>query len=208
MTAWACDQGLTLAQTFTSHKSNEITAIPRLLDLVRVEDSVVTLDAMGAQQEIAQKIQDKGGDYIINVKLNQKTLHDEIVDQFEFAKRQLSGNKKKLNKNNWSHAQTKELSRGREEMRQVLVCHNTEFLSADSKKKWPSIGCVIMVGRTTTIEDGSTRGDVSFYMSSLTEEKASKIQHFIRDHWFIENSCHWVLDTVFREDNIQVSIRN
>ena len=65
-----------------------------------------------------------------------------------------------------------------------------------------------MVGRSTTIEDGSTRGDVSFYMSSLTEEKASEIQHFIRDHWFIENSCHWVLDTVFREDNIQVSIRN
>ena len=208
VSAWACEKGLTLAQTFTSDKSNEITAIPILLEMLNLEGSVVTIDAMGAQQEIAQKICDKGGDYLINVKLNQKTLHDEIVDQFEFAKRQLSGRAKKLNKANWSYTESYDQSRGRDEKRQTLICHNTEFLTEETKKKWASIGCLIMVCRHTSMEDGSIRGDVSFYMSSLKNPKPEDIHKYVRQHWHIENSCHWVLDTVFLEDSVQISNRN
>ncbi len=96
VSAWACNQGVTIAQTFTSKKSNEITAIPELLKLLNIEDSVITIDAMGTQRDIVELIVDKNADYVLCVKKNQKTLLDEIVDQFEFASKNY--NRNKLNK--------------------------------------------------------------------------------------------------------------
>lgn len=206
VSAWACDEGLTLAQTFVSKKSNEITAIPELLKLLNIEGAVVSIDAMGAQTSIAEMIVDMKGDYLLSVKGNQKSLFDEINDQFVFALRQLD--KKKLNPANWSSDETVELVRGREETRRTLISHNLEWMAKPIKNKWKKLSCVIMVYRHTILEDGSIRHDVSFYMSSLDDVKAPEIQQFIRNHWNIENSCHWVLDTVFREDANQVSKRN
>ena len=99
VSAWAYDQGLTVAQTFTREKSNEITAIPKLLNLLNIEGCVVTIDAMRAQADIAQAIIKQRGDYVLSVKGNQKSLLDEISDQFLFASK--SYNKGKLNPENW-----------------------------------------------------------------------------------------------------------
>ena len=98
VSAWACNQGVTIAQTFTSKKSNEITAIPELLKLLNIQDSVITIDAMGTQRDIVELIVDKNGDYVLCVKGNQKALLDERVDQFEFASKNY--NRSKLNRKN------------------------------------------------------------------------------------------------------------
>ena len=206
VSAWACDEGLTLAQTFVNNKSNEITAIPELLNLLNIENTVISIDAMGTQTAIANSIIEKKGDYVMAVKGNQQTLYDEIHDQFLFATRQLKN--KKLNPKNWSADETKHEERGREELRQTLVCHNLEWMSKSVREKWSNLSSVIMVIRKTNLEDGSERRQTSYYMTSLSGVKATELQRYIRNHWSIENSCHWVLDAVFREDSIQVSKRN
>jgi predicted transposase YbfD/YdcC len=206
VSAWACESGITLSQTFVSDKSNEITAIPALLDLLNIEDCVVSIDAMGTQSEIAERIISKKADYLLSVKGNQKLLHEEVKDHFEYALKQLTG--KKLDPVNWSIDQTIELSRGRDETRQTLVCHNLDWMQKDIREKWKNLGCIIMVYRHTILEDGSLRSDTSYYMSSLKDTKAPDIQRYIRGHWAIENNCHWVIDTVFKEDANQVTNRN
>ena len=198
VSAWACESGITLSQTFVSDKSNEITAIPELLDLLNIEGSVVSIDAMGTQSEIAEQIIAKKADYLLSVKGNQKHLHEEVKDHFQYALKQLTG--EKLDPSNWSVDQTIELSRGRDETRQTLVCHNLDWMQKDIRKKWKNLGCLIMVYRHTILEDGSLRSDTSYYMSSLTDLKAPDIAQYIRGHW--------VIDTVFREDANQVTNRN
>lgn len=206
VSAWACESGITLSQTFVSDKSNEITAIPELLDLLNIEGCVVSIDAMGTQSKIAERIIDKKGDFVLSVKANQPELHGEIKDHFEFALKQLSG--KKLSAENWSIDQTIELSHGRDETRQTLVCHNLDWMQKDIRNKWKNLSSIIMVYRHTILEDGSIRKDTSYYMSSLKETRAAEMQSYIRGHWAIENNCHWVIDTIFKEDANQVTNRN
>jgi hypothetical protein len=108
VSAWACEAGITLAQAFVGEKTNEITAIPELLEMLNLKGAVVTIDAMGTQRAIASKIVDKGGDYILSVKGNQGRLHDETRDQFAFALRQLDP--ANLDSNRWSFAQTRDMT--------------------------------------------------------------------------------------------------
>ena len=206
VSAWACDQGLTVAQTFTREKSNEITAIPKLLNLLNIEGCVVTIDAMGAQADIAQAIIKQRGDYVLSVKGNQKSLLDEISDQFLFASK--SYNKGKLNSDNWDMYLSEEISRGREESRFTLVCHNLEWMNTPIRKKWQGLRSIVMIERKTICENNTQRKQVAFYMSSLEKPKASQMHNYIRNHWSIENSCHWVIDVNFKEDSNQVSQRN
>ena len=206
VSAWACDRGITLAQCFVGEKSNEITAIPELLEMLNLDGAVVTIDAMGTQRDIAEKIKAKGGDYIFCVKGNQGSLHKEIIDQFDFATRQLG--KKKLDLTNWSYDETLGKQHGRIEKRQVVVCNNLDWMESSIRGAWKGLGSIIMVSRWSDLGNGKTRSETSYYMSSLSDTHAEIIQGYIRNHWDIENGCHWVLDTLFREDHNQTGQKN
>ena len=205
VSAWACEAGVTLAQTFVGDKTNEITAIPELLEMLNVKGSVVTLDAMGTQRAIAGLVVGKGGDYVLSVKDNQGRLHDEIRDQFDFALRQLDP--AKVDAKRWSFAHTCESGHDRAETRRIMVCHNLDWMDAGVRGEWESLGCVVMVHRHTLLAAGKTRSEKAYYISSLREARAAELLGYIRGHWGIENRCHWVLDAICREDHNQTRHR-
>ena len=206
VSAWACKSGLTLAQAFVSEKSNEITAIPKLLKMLNIQGAVVTIDAMGTQREIAEQILLQEGDYIFCVKGNQGNLHKEIIDEFDFAAQQLGG--RKLSSEKWSYAESEERGHGRVEKRQTVVCHSIDWMQSSIRDEWKGLNCVVMVSRHCELGGGKTRSETSYFMSSLKGVEAEEMQRYIRGHWGIENSCHWVLDTLFREDHNQTRAKN
>ncbi len=206
MSAWACETGITLAQCFTEEKSNEITATPELLKMLSLQGAVVTIDAMGTQREIADQIIEAGGGYLLSVKANQGNLHKEIVDQFEFATRQTGT--EKLSPDNWSQHLEQGMNRGRLEKRHTIACHNLDWMDCDIGEAWRGVACVILVTRTVRDNAGKWRSETHHYMGSLKDRKAEELQQYIRGHWLIENSCHWVMDTLFREDHNQTGKRN
>lgn len=206
VSAWACEAGITLAQAFVGEKTNEITAIPELLEMLNLKGAVVTIDAMGTQRAIASKIVEKGGDYILSVKGNQVRLHDEIRDQFAFSLRQLTP--AKLDSTRWTLAQTKDIGHDREETRQIMVCQDLGWMDPEVRSEWKNLSCVIMVHRHTLLGAGKTRSETSYYMSSLKGVNAPELLASIRNHWGIENRCHWVLDAIYREDHNQTRDRN
>ena len=206
VSAWACEASITLAQTFVSEKSNEITAIPELLEMLNLRGAVVTIDAMGTQRAIADKIVTKGGDYLLSVRGNQGRLHDETRDQFTFALSQLDP--AHLDPARWSIAQTKDSGHDRSETRQILVCHDLGWMAPTMRGDWKNLNRLIMVHRHTLLGAGKTRSETSYYMSSLKDVRAPEMLAYIRGHWGIENRCHWVLDTIYREDHNQTRDRH
>ena len=205
VSAWACEAGITLAQTFVGEKTNEITAIPKLLEMLNLKGAIVTIDAMGTQRAIADKIVEKGGDYLLSVKGNQGRLHDEIRDQFGFALRQLDP--KNLDPQRWSLAQTKDHGHDRSETRQIMVCHDLGWMDPAIRGEWKELSSVMMVYRQTVVGAGKIRSETSYSMSSLKGIRAAEMLGYIRGHWGIENRCHWVLDTIYREDHNQTRDR-
>lgn len=205
VSAWACEAGITLAQAFVGEKTNEITAIPELLEMLNLKGAIVTIDAMGTQRAIAAKIVDKSGDYLLSVKGNQGNLHDEVCDQFAFALRQLDP--AKLDSQRWSFAQTQDTGHDRTETRQIIVCHDLDWMDQEIRKNWKGLASVIMVHRHTLLGAGKIRSDTSYYMSSLHDVRAEELLGYIRGHWSIENRCHWVLDAIYREDHNQTRDR-
>ena len=211
VSAWACEAGITLAQAFVGEKTNEITAIPELLAMLNLKGAVVTIDAMGTQRAIAEKIINSGGDYILSVKGNQGRLHDETCDQFAFALRHLDPARldpARLDPKRWSFAQTKESGHDRTETRQTVVCHDLEWMDPAIRAEWKGLASLIMIHRHTLLGAGKTRSETSYYMSSLKDVRAPAMLGYIRGHWAIENSCHWVLDAIYREDHNQTRDRN
>lgn len=206
VSAWSCEQGLTLAHSFVGEKSNEITAIPALLDMLNLDGAVVTIDAMGTQREIATKIIDSGGDYILCVKGNQGKLHDEITDQFHYAATQLQG--QKLSADNWGYDESIAKSHGRNERRQTVVCRQLEWMDPEIKGLWKGLKSIVMVTRDRCYEGEKSKPETHYYITSLEGVSAEKMQSYIRKHWDIENGCHWILDTCFREDHSQIAQRN
>ena len=206
VSAWACESGITLAQAFVEEKSNEIAAIPELLKMINLKGAVVTIDAMGTQREIASQIMDAEADYLLSVKGNQGDLHKELIDQFDFASRQFSTDK--LDPKNWSYHIEEEKNRGRLEKRQTIICHHLEWMDPKIRNAWKNLECIILVQREVSDASGKQHIETHYYMSSLKRVKAKEMQKYIRSHWRIENSCHWVLDTLFREDHNQTGKRN
>ena len=202
VSAWAAEEGLTLAREFVSNKSNEITAIPKLLEQMDVKGHTVTIDAMGTQVDIAQSIIDKGGDYILALKGNQGNLHKEVIDHIDFSLRQLDITKAK----GWTSASETEKSHGRVTTRSIVASCNLETLDSDLRARWPKLKTIIVV-ENETFEPSSGKNrkpERRYYISSLNEG-AEELLKKIRLHWSIENQCHWVLDVVFREDHNQTS---
>ncbi len=145
VSAWGRENGLVLGQVKVNEKSNEITAIPELLRSLELADCIVTIDAMGNQRLIAQKIVSKGVDYILSVKGNQGRLHDEVRDQFEFARHQLPSIPcpthalPPLDPARWSFASTEETGHDRTEKRQILICHHLDWMDETVRKDWDAL---------------------------------------------------------------------
>ena len=183
VSAWCSANSMTLGQIRTAAKSNEIQAIKELLDLIDIEGSIVTIDAMGCQKEIAAKIIDKKADYILAVKQNQGTLYNEVGSLF--AHQKVS-----------HHNVTIEGDHGRIEQRNCSVIHNLRMIG--EKDKWVGLKSVIKVEATRELPSG-IQTETRYYISSVLQD-AMFFNNAIRSHWAIENSCHWVLDVQFRED--------
>ena len=195
--AWATQQTLTLGQVKTDEKSNEITAIPQLLEMLDLHGCIVTIDAMGCQREIAQRITDGGADYVLAVKENQGRLYENIRDLFEGA--QALG----FDGTPCDHAQTIDKGHGRVERRECWVITNQDCLDyLDPQEQWPQLKAAVRVASHRQTAEGAA-SQPRYYISSLAGS-AEQLLAAVRSHWSIENSLHWTLDVTFQEDQCRV----
>jgi predicted transposase YbfD/YdcC len=185
VSAWANQNRLTLGQIKVADKSNEITAIPKLLEVLAINECIVTIDAMGCQTKIAEKIIDKGADYVLAVKGNQGSLENGIKDTIRFTKPV-------------DTIEDTDFGHGRIETRKCSLY--TDFSHIDNYKRWKGLKCIVLIDSTRYIKaTGKEEKEKRLYISSL-EPCSEKIAQSIRKHWGIENSLHWVLDVSFNED--------
>jgi len=186
VSAWACDNNLVLGQVKTAEKSNEITAIPELLDILNIAGNTITIDAMGTQKEIAKKIIVHDADYILAVKANQPQLLERIEDEFRFSKQ---------TKTDTNH----NLDHGRIETRTCSVITDFQFIEKDSG--WENLKSIIKIESTREFKNSekATEKATLYYISNL-ENNVNEFQTKIRSHWAIENKLHWTLDVAFSED--------
>jgi predicted transposase YbfD/YdcC len=192
VSAWAGQTGLTLGQVAVEAKSNEITAMPQLLELLDLREKIVTTDAMGCQKEVAQTIVEHGGDYVLAVKDNQPSLHAEIQAAFAATEKSPCSS--------WHTYTTEANEHGREEQRRVRVLPAADHLPMSQFVAWAGLWTLVMVVRVVTNRTtGVTSTEAAYFISSL-RPNARRIGRAIRGHWSIENGLHWVLDVVFRED--------
>jgi predicted transposase YbfD/YdcC len=194
VSAFAASQRLVLGQVKVAEKSNEIVAIPKLLDMLAVEGAIITIDAMGCQRSIAQKIIDKKADYVFGLKGNQGSLREDVE---VFVAEQKARN---FADTTISQAKTTDADNGRIETRITTVIHDVEWLR--KRHGWPGLNAVAMV-ESTRETGGVIEKDTRFYITSLVM-LAQLLGPVIRSHWAIENSLHWVMDMVFRDDECRV----
>jgi predicted transposase YbfD/YdcC len=189
VSAWSCRHQLVLGQVKTAAKSNEITAIPELLELLDIKGAVITIDAMGTQKKIAEKIITQEGDYLLALKGNQSTLHDNVKVAFG----QL--NEEEANHNAYEYV---EKEHGRLTTRRCDVI--TDIDDLEGRKDWLNLSSIIRLQcETTYLSDQHTTTETRYYISSLNKS-GEDIEAIIRSHWQIENNLHWVLDVTFSED--------
>lgn len=197
ISAFATEARLVLAQEKVSDKSNEITAIPKLLEYLDLKGSTVTIDAMGCQYKIADQILNKEGHYIFSLKGNQGELCDDVKTYFADYESGLM--------DNLSSCQDYDKGHGRVETRKCLVANNVAWLRL-RHPNWQSINSIIRLDTTRSIKN-KTSIETRYYVSSL-DEKAQKTLTCIRSHWAIENSLHWVLDMSFGDDQSRIRKHN
>lgn len=197
VSAYATASGLCLGQEGTRGKGNEIAAIKVLLETLALKGCIVTIDAIGCQTEIAQKIVDQGGDYLLAVKDNQGKLADALREFF--AEADVGGFGALL----VSRCETVEKDHGRIETRSALWVSDLDWLDRPIRQHWPRLAGVGMLERTRQI-NGKTSTERAFYIGSKGIADAQTFANAARSHWGVENSLHWVLDVTFREDDCRV----
>ena len=197
VSAWATEANLTLGQVAVDKKSNEITAIPKLLELLDLHGALVTIDAMGCQKAIAKKIVERGGDYLLTVKANQANLLADIQATVEKA---LDG---EFAPGVVRQITTREEGHGRQEVRSYVVVENVDGLR--DRKSWAKITMVGMRRRERT-EGGKTTTQVKYFIGSRGMS-ARRCAQALRGHWEIENNLHWQLDVSFGEDSSRIQER-
>lgn len=185
VSAYACENRLCLAQVATEEKSNEITAIPKLLELMAIKGCVVTTDALGCQKKIAEKIIEKQADYVLMVKDNQKNLKIDIEQSFDGLK------VKEIN-------ETLDSGHGRIETRTCEMIDDLSLIKA--KLKWEGLQSIIRItSERTDKKTDTTSKAIRYYISSIKPD-AKRMNQIVRDHWKVENNLHWNLDVIFNED--------
>lgn len=194
VSAWATANHISLGQVVTDQKSNEITAIPKLLEMLEIQGALVTIDAMGCQTEIAQQIVAQDADYCLAVKGNQPTLHQGIMDFFEdhladdFAR------------TNVRRQETREQGHGRDEERTYFLCPVPDDLP--DRARWTGLKAIgVAIGHTWRGDKESL--DVRYYILSRYVS-AKRFAEAVRNHWAIENRLHWQLDVTFQEDQSRI----
>jgi len=194
VSAFAARQRLVLGQVKVAEKSNEIVAIPALLDMLAIEGAIVTIDAMGCQRDIAEKILDKKADYVLALKGNQGSLCEDV--ELFAAEQKANGFKDTT----VSRHATVDGDHGRIETRTTTAFHDVAWLQ--ERHDWPGLKGVVMVESTREIGEKIER-ETRFYITSLVL-LASQLGPVIRNHWAVENSLHWVMDMIFRDDECRI----
>lgn len=194
VSVWASEFGLSLGQVACAEKSNEITAIPELLQLVDIKGAIITIDAMGTQKAIAAQIIDREADFVLALKGNQETLHQAVIDYID-----------QQSVNDFAEVPvrrllTKEKGHGRQEVRSYLQMPvPSDLADLELWKGLQTIGVVV----SACVRDGKETIEKRYYISSLAMG-VKRFAHAVRSHWGIENSCHWSLDFTFREDESRI----
>lgn len=194
VSAWSARNRIVLGQTKTDEKSNEITAIPRLIDSLELKGSIVSIDAAGCQKNITEKLIEAGADYLIALKGNQGNLHEEVSSFLSSIRDQDVCGK------NIDISETVGKGHGRIEKRVCLTSKDIHLLP--TTRSWKGIKTVVMIEAQRIVGDSSSV-ERRYYISSA-ERSAEEFNELVRGHWGVENQLHWVLDVAFREDQCRV----
>ena len=193
VSAWSACNRLILGQAKVDDKSNEITALPKLLALLVIKGCLVTIDAMGCQTEIAKQIIEQGGDYLLAVKKNQKHLYEDIEHLFKHA------TPENFHCEGFDSAHSVDKGHGRLEIRQCQLIFQPEWLDyVRERKRWLQLQCVVKIWTQRQIGP-KKKQECRYYICSRLAS-ASDLLEAVRAHWGVENNVHWVLDVVFDED--------
>lgn len=195
VSAWVSEQSVVLGQIKCEEKSNEITAIPELLKILDLEGCVVTIDAMGCQTDIVKEIAEKEADYVISLKGNQGTLHQEVKQYLDWAEHH------DFKDIAYETCRTLEKDHGRIEERRCWVTEDIEWL--EQKEEWKNLKSVIMVEAVREVLGKEKTSERRYFISSLGAN-AEQALRAVRGHWAVENELHWCLDIGFREDECQI----
>lgn len=193
VSAWGCEQRLVLAQIATDAKSNEITAVPKLLAMLSLKGTIVTTDALNCQRAIAKQIVDQGGDYVLALKGNQGRLHDDVVTFLDDPAREAEAS-----------ARTVDADHGRIETRTATVSTDIDWLQADHR--WPGLAAVGKIVRVRQCGPKTTT-ETAYYLLSAALS-AERFNQVAREHWSVENRLHWRLDVVMNEDQDRTRLGN
>ncbi len=199
VSAWASEQGLVLGQRCVDGKSNEITAVPELLDQLVLENSIVTLDAMGCQTAIAEKILARGGDYLLTLKGNHPLAHAAVVEHFDqHCFRRGAPHRADCDAFDETH--------GRLVRRRVFA--STQAAALDALSSWPGLRSVLAVESIRSVNSAPSKveSEIRYFLTSCPDNPAV-LGQAVRSHWSVENALHWVLDVTFREDDSRVRDR-
>jgi predicted transposase YbfD/YdcC len=196
ISAWAGEEEIVLGQLAVEEKSNEITAIPKVLELLEIKGSVITRDAMGCQTEIAGKVRGKKADYLLAVKDNQPALHQDIREYFEGLEQ---GDIRDLPDDLW--VTDREKGHGRIEKREIRVVSEIHWLSG--RERWRDLKTILPYRGYRTVNGRTVKTD-RYYISSA-DMSAEEFYRYLRGHWSIENKLHGSLDVLFGEDAARVT---